>query len=112
MRPFSHSLPTALRRPLLRAALLAVVATLPLIAGPPAVVRAQAPERIDVLIGFQSAPGPADQALVRGRGGAIGRTFQLIPAMAANIPSQAVAGATGQSAREGHRAGRASLRAR
>lgn len=35
----------------------------------PTIASAQAPARVDVPIGFRSAPGPAEEALVRSRGG-------------------------------------------
>ena len=89
MRLLSHR-PTMLTRLLVPAALLAVLASVLLKAGPPTVAHAQVPERIAVLIGFQSAPGPAEQTLVRGVGGQIRHTYHLVPAIAANIPQQAI----------------------
>ncbi len=55
----------------------------------PAGNAAGAAERVDVLIGFQAVPGPAEHALVRGQGGRITRSFRIVPAVAANIPANA-----------------------
>ncbi len=52
-------------------------------AGPPA-------ERVRVLIGFKRQPGPSEQALVRAFGGHVRHTYWLIPAIAAELPPQAV----------------------
>ena len=67
---------------LLAAAVLAVQA------GAPAI--AQAPERIDVLIGFDRAPGPAERAVVTGLGGRAKYSYTIVNAVAANIPAAAV----------------------
>ncbi|MCH8092853.1 MAG: S8 family serine peptidase, partial [Proteobacteria bacterium] len=67
---------------LLAAAVLAVQA------GAPAI--AQAPERIDVLIGFDRAPGPAERAVVTGLGGRVKYSYTIVDAIAANIPAAAV----------------------
>ena len=53
---------------------------------------AQPPNRLDVLVGFRNTPGPAEQALVRARGGSVTRTFHLVPAIAADVPEPALAG--------------------
>ena len=55
-------------------------------------VASQAPDRLDVLIGFDRPPGAAAENLVRGFGGSIKYTYHLVPAIAANIPETAVAG--------------------
>ena len=55
-------------------------------------VASQAPDRLDVLIGFDRPPGAAAENLVRGFGGSIKHTYHLVPAIAANIPETAVAG--------------------
>jgi subtilisin family serine protease len=55
-------------------------------------VAAQAPERLDVLIGFDRPPGAAQEGLVRAFGGSIKYRYHLVPAIAANIPETAVAG--------------------
>ena len=57
-------------------------------AGAPAI--AQAPERIDVLIGFDRAPGAAERAVVSGLGGRIKHSYRIVNAVAANIPAAAV----------------------
>lgn len=44
-----------------------------------------------VLIGFAQQPGPAEEALVRGAGGAIKYTFHIVPAIAADVPGQVIA---------------------
>lgn len=53
-------------------------------------LRAQAPERVDVLITFRDLPGSADGESVRGMGGQIKFIYHLVPAIAASIPPQAV----------------------
>lgn len=45
---------------------------------------------IKVLIGFKEKPGPAQQALVKGVGGKIKYTYNLIPAIAASVPEVAI----------------------
>lgn len=55
-------------------------------------VAAQAPDRLDVLIGFDRPPGAAEENLVRAFGGSIKYTYHLVSAIAANIPETAVAG--------------------
>ena len=51
---------------------------------------AQAPGRADVIVAFTSAPGLADEAFVRGVGANIRFRYQIVPAMALSLPSQAV----------------------
>lgn len=53
---------------------------------------AQPPNRVKVLIGFNSQPGRAEQALVRGVGGRIKYTYHLVPAIAATVPEAAIDG--------------------
>ena len=53
---------------------------------------AQQPERIKVLIGFTSQPGPAEQALVRAAGGTIKYSYHLVPAIAATVPAASIEG--------------------
>jgi subtilisin len=53
-------------------------------------LRAQAPDRVNVLITFRDLPGSADGESVRGVGGQIKFIFHLVPAIAASIPQQAV----------------------
>jgi subtilisin len=55
-------------------------------------VASQAPDRLDVLIGFDRPPGAAQESLVRAFGGSIKHTYHLVPAIAANIPETAIAG--------------------
>jgi subtilisin family serine protease len=50
----------------------------------------QPPERVKVLVAFARQPGPAEQALVRGLGGAVKYTYHLVPAIAAVLPEPAV----------------------
>jgi subtilisin family serine protease len=52
--------------------------------------QAQAPDRVDVLILFGSAPGVNDDAVVRSLGGRLNHTYRIVPAMAANLPRAAV----------------------
>jgi subtilisin len=44
-----------------------------------------------VIVGFHQKPGPSEQALIHGAKGIIKRSFNLIPAMAVNIPEQEIA---------------------
>ena len=55
---------------------------------------AEKPEEVvvDVLIAFRKAPGLAEEGIVRGAGGQIKRTYHLVPAIAAQIPQQAIEG--------------------
>ncbi len=55
-------------------------------------VEAAPPVRSDVLIGFQQAPGPNDLALIRAQGGRVKYSYNLVPAVAANLPQEALAG--------------------
>ena len=45
---------------------------------------------VGVFIGFSAPAGPPEQALVRGLGGKVRYTYQLVPAMAATLPEAAV----------------------
>jgi hypothetical protein len=45
---------------------------------------------VKVLIGFKEKPGAAEQALVKGLGGKIKYTYNIIPAIAASIPEVAI----------------------
>lgn len=45
---------------------------------------------VKVLIGFKEKPGAAQQAMVKGVGGKIKYTYNLIPAIAASVPEAAV----------------------
>src|SRR3954447_26149445 len=54
-------------------------------------VDAQLNGRVKVLIGFRNTPGAAEQAIVRGAGGNITHTYTIVPAIAANLPEQAIA---------------------
>ena len=44
-----------------------------------------------VIIGFMQQPGQAEEALVRNAGGTIKYTYHLVPAIAADVPGQAIA---------------------
>jgi hypothetical protein len=44
-----------------------------------------------VIVGFHQKPGPSEKALIHGARGVIKRSFNLIPAMAANLPEQEIA---------------------
>ncbi len=50
------------------------------------------PEKVDVIIGFDRPPGLSEQGLVRGFGGEIIYTYNIIPVIAASIPETAVQG--------------------
>ncbi|MCZ2845542.1 MAG: S8 family serine peptidase [Candidatus Bathyarchaeota archaeon] len=45
---------------------------------------------VKVLIGFKEKPGPVEQAIVKGAGGKIKYTYNLIPAIAASVPEAAI----------------------
>jgi len=45
---------------------------------------------VKILIGFKEKPGPPEQALVKGLGGKIKYTYNLIPAIAASVPEVAI----------------------
>jgi len=45
---------------------------------------------VKVLIGFKEKPGPAQQAMVKGLGGKIKYTYNIIPAIAASVPEVAI----------------------
>jgi subtilisin family serine protease len=49
-------------------------------------------ERVNVLIGFDRKPGPAEQTLVYSFGGKIKYTYNIIPAIAASVPETAIKG--------------------
>ena len=49
------------------------------------------PAKVDVLIGFNSTPGAAGDALINGLGGTINSRYNIIPARAATVPASAVA---------------------
>ena len=68
---------------------LLLLATSTLVASP---ALGQRPEKVKVLIGFRSQPGPAEQALVRRAGGSIKYTYHLVPAIAATVPEKAIDG--------------------
>jgi subtilisin family serine protease len=58
----------------------------------PANGNAGGPDRVPVLIGFNRAPGPSEQALVRSHGGIVKFSYDLVPAIAAWMPEPAIAG--------------------
>lgn len=47
--------------------------------------------KVDVIIGFNSAPGAPGDALIEGLGGTINSRYSIIPARAATVPAGAVA---------------------
>ena len=55
-------------------------------------VAAAPPAKVDILIGFDGPPGASEQALVRGIGGEIKYTYNIIPAIAASVPEPAIQG--------------------
>lgn len=63
-----------------------------MISGSVAQQEAAAAGKVDVLIGFKSTPGTADEALVRRGGGSIKARFHLVPAIAASVPESAIPG--------------------
>ena len=50
------------------------------------------PTKIDVIIGFNSAPGNSGDASIESLGGAINSRYNLIPVRAATVPAAAIAG--------------------
>jgi len=59
---------------------------------------AAASSRVDVIIGFRSAPGPAERALVEDLGGSVRATFRVVPAVTASL-SEGALGALRSDAR-------------
>jgi len=51
-----------------------------------------ADNHVKVIISFDRAPGAAERALVRGAGGDIRHTYNIVPAIAASVPEAAIAG--------------------
>jgi subtilisin len=49
-------------------------------------------EKVKVFIGFTKTPGASEQALVRAFGGEIEYTYEIVPAIAAELPEQALPG--------------------
>jgi subtilisin len=72
----------------LAGALLLMLAT---VLGSAAPASAQGGDRVEVFIGFERAPGAAEQALVRGAGGEVLHSYTIVPAIAATLPQGAVA---------------------
>jgi len=70
--------------------ILALVLTLLLVFS--SVAAAAPPEKVDVIIGFDRPPRSSEQGLVRGFGGEIIHTYNIIPAIAASIPETAIQG--------------------
>ena len=54
------------------------------------VVQTAPPGKVDVLIGFKTPPGQNDIALLRAQGGKINHSYNLVPAVAATVPQQAL----------------------
>ena len=52
--------------------------------------QASADGLVQVIIGFKQRPGAAERALVRGKGGSVKRSFQIIPAIVARVPRSAL----------------------
>ena len=72
---------------------MAVVLVLALALGSVSAVGAAGPPPMaKVLIAFDRQPGPAEEALIRGAGGAIKYTYHLVPAIAATLPEAAIEG--------------------
>ena len=69
-----------------------VIVSLMLFLSVTAAIAAPPFEKIDVLIGFDRPPGPAEEGIVRGFGGDIRYIYQIVPAIAASIPEVAVQG--------------------
>jgi subtilisin len=73
---------------------LASVATL-LVLALPTVALGQAPNRVDVLIGFSSPPTREDVGVVRAMGGQVRHVYSIVPAIAASVPEPALRGLAG-----------------
>jgi subtilisin len=56
----------------------------------PSLLAQPAQGRVRVLVGFKDAVSNADEAVVRAAGGQVRRRFQIVPAVAAEIPAQAL----------------------
>ncbi|MCI5122443.1 MAG: peptidase S8, partial [Candidatus Electrothrix sp. AUS4] len=67
----------------------ALILSVGLISAAVSPVLAQPPDMVKVLIGFDIQPGPAEEALVHGKGGTVKYTYHLVPAIAATLPAQA-----------------------
>jgi subtilisin len=72
-------------------AIVAVAAAL-CVSAIPALAQGQAPQRVDVLIGFTSPPTPDDVGIVRAIGGQVRHVYSIVPAMAASVPEPALNG--------------------
>ncbi len=48
--------------------------------------------KVDVLVSFDRAPGPAEEKLVRAFGGTVSYAYGIVPAIAAKIPEAAIKG--------------------
>jgi subtilisin len=53
------------------------------------IVSSEKPER-DVIVGFYKTPGPSENALIHSNGGAVKHNFNLIHAVSARLPEQAI----------------------
>ena len=49
-----------------------------------------APQNLRVIIRFNNAPGKAERDLVRGAGGTVHASFDIVPAVSATIPEAAL----------------------
>jgi len=67
-------------------------AALLLVISLPAAGQGQAPNKIDVLIGFVSPPTPEDVDVVRAVGGQVRFRYSIVPAIAASVPEPALRG--------------------
>jgi subtilisin len=70
----------------------AIIMALSLVFNSVAVAAASPPEKVRVFIGFNRAPGPPEEDLVRGLGGEVKYTYHIIPAIAAYVPETAIQG--------------------
>ncbi|MBD3675454.1 MAG: S8 family peptidase [Planctomycetaceae bacterium] len=62
----------------------------------PAQLSAAPPEKVDVLIGFAQPPGVKDHVNIVMQGGRINHSYSLVPAIAATVPKNALAGLMAQ----------------
>ncbi len=79
------------RFPIMMIALMAIVATASATA-PAGPAEAQGGPRVDAIVMFDDAPGPAEEAQVRAAGGVITQRYQVLPILAVSLPEGAMAG--------------------
>lgn len=61
-------------------------------AGVPQLQAAENGNKVDVIVSFNRAPGPAEEKIIRAFGGIISYTYRITPAVAATVPQAAIKG--------------------